>query len=187
MVGNDSGFRGFKHRGTQVMTLKHKLISVGAILAGVFLWGRCSRTAHLGVPVPANVLPKDDNEQILIDPVHKSLIVVNSNGTRTLTLPDRPTTIDIRKNGTINVTSPQYGMERRIFGGVYASDKFRIAAGADLWYFKKLDLGVGLAGEVGPHLPIVFGQVSYNIYSNCRVGLAYGSDRYIGGTLTVRI
>lgn len=167
--------------------LRYKLVSVGAVLAGVFLWGRCSRPNSHTAPNPTTVLPKDDKEQIIIDPIHKSLIVVNSGSTRTMTLPDRRSVIDIRKDGTINVTSPQFGLERRLFGGIYASNKFRIAAGVDLWYFKKLDLGVGLAGEIGPHLPIVFGQVSYNVWSNCRVGLAYGSDRFIGATLTVRI
>ena len=166
--------------------LRYKLVSVGALLAGVFLWGRCSRQLRY-VPVPANVLPKEDKEQIIVDPAHHNLIIVRATGNETLSLPDRRSTIDIRKDGTTKITVDQFGWEHRPFVGVQASEKFRVAAGMDAFYFKKLDTGFGLASEIGPHLPIVFGQVSYNVWSNCRIGLAYGSNRFIGGTLTVRL
>lgn len=168
------------------MKFRYKLIAIAVFLAGIFMWGRHSK--HVATaPLPAAVLPKDDNEQIIVDPHHHSLIIVKPTGNRTINLPDHPTVIDFKKDGSVKVTSPQWGWERRFFFGVQGSDKFRVAAGMDAFYFKKLDIGVGVAGQIGHHIPIAFAQMSYNVWSNCRVGLEYGTDRYVGGTFTVRL
>ncbi len=169
------------------MTHRTKIIMVVAVLAGVFLWGRCSKTTPTHGPNPAAVLPQEDRERIVIDGLHHTISIVTSEGVQKLSLPDRISTIDVRKDGTVNVTSPQLGWELRPFVGAHISDKTRVALGTDLWCFKKLDVGLGMSNEIGRIAPVVFGQVSYNVWSNCRVGLAYGSNKYIGATLTVRI
>lgn len=136
---------------------------------------------------PVAVLPSDDIEQISVDPVKHTLTIKKPTGNQTLILPDHVSTIDLHKNGTVSVTSPQYGFEHRPFFGIQGSNAFRLAAGMDAGYFKKLDLGFGAADSLGGHTPIVFAQVSYNFYDNCRIGLTYGTDRLIGGSITVRL
>lgn len=169
------------------MKLRYKIALVVTVLAGVFLWGRRSKTSSHTVPKPATVLPKNDTEQIIVDPVHHSLVIVKPSGKRVLTLPDRQSTIDIRTDGTVNVTSLQWGLEHGFFFGVQGSDAFRIAAGMDGFYYKKLDLGIGLADQIGGHAPIIFAKLSYNFYDNMQVGVTYGNDRLIGGSITVRL
>lgn len=157
-------------------------------LLGLFLYLRVHYGRPATLPAPSvAVLPKEDKEQLIIDPSHHSLIIVRSTGNETLTLPDRQSVIDIRKDGTVSITSPQYGWEHRLFLGVHVSNTFRVCAGMDAFYFKKLDIGLGVAEQLGPHAPVVFAQVGYNVYGNCRIGVVYGSDRLIGGTLTVRL
>lgn len=137
--------------------------------------------------MPVAVLPKYDKEQIIIDPIKHHLIIVTPTSHQVLSLPDHPSTIDIRKDGTVKVTSSQFGFEHRLFVGAYGSDRLRVAVGLDAAYFKRLDLGFGVAQALSSSTPVVFGQVSYSVWSNCRVGLAYGTNRFIGGTLTVRL
>lgn len=164
---------------------------VCAALLALFLYIRVRYGAYneakASVPGTVAVLPQNDKEQILIDPVKHSLIIVKPTGNETLTLPDHQSTIDIHKDGTVSVTSPQYGLEHRLFLGVQGSDKFRLAAGMDAYYFKKLDLGLGIGAQIGPHDPIAFVKVSYSFYDNCQVGITYGTDRLIGGILTLRV
>lgn len=176
------------------MKLRYKIGLVVAVLGSVYLFGRCQRPLRSG-GIETNgpnrngpaVLSQNDIEQILFDPIHKSVIINKPGSTQTLTLPDRPTVIDIHKDGTTSVTSPQSGFEHRFFIGVHVSDHIRVAGGMDGYYLKKLDLGGGIAGQLGNHIPIIFGQLAYNFYSNCRVAVSYGTNRYIGGTLTVRL
>ena len=170
------------------MTLRYKLLAVLIILVSVFLYGRCSRpNAPQGKPNSPAVLPPNDLEEIIVDPVKHTLIVVKPTGNQTMTLPDHQSVIDFHKDGSVKITSPQSGLEHRFFFGIQGSNMFLVAAGMDGAYFKKLDVGLGVADGFGEHTPIVFAQVSYNFYSNCRIGLTYGMDRLIGGSITVRL
>ncbi len=170
------------------MKLRYKIYLVLVVLGTTFGLGRCKRTSSPGPKLSApTVLPSNDKEQIIVNPVKHQLILVRPAGNEVLTLPDRVSTIDIHKDGTVSVTSPQFGVEHRLFGGAHVSNTFRIAVGMDLLYYKRLDLGLGAASRIGISTPILFTQVSYNVWSNCRVGVAYGTDRFIGGTLTVRL
>lgn len=168
------------------MKLRYKLMIIAVFLVGIFMWGRHSKKVPTA-PNPAAVLPKEDKEQILVDPVNHTLIIVKPTGNDILTLPDHPSTIDIRKDGTVKVTSPQFGWEHRFFFGIQGSRDARLAVGMDAYYFKRLDIGIGVADQLGQHTPILFPHISYNFWSNCRIGVEYGTDRYIGGTLTVRL
>lgn len=165
------------------MKLRYKVSAILAFLLGIFLWGRHSRKPVL----PPSALPPSDLEQIIVDPHKHTIIVKRPTGTIVATLPDRETVIDIRRNGKVDITSPQWGFERRLFVGLHGSEAFRVAMGLDFFFWKRMDIGIGAAGQIGPHVPIAFGQVSYNFYSNCRIGLTYGTNRYAGGTLSVRL
>lgn len=168
------------------MKLRYKLGLVFFILAGGFLWGRCGRKVST-VPQPASVLPVRDSEQIIVDPSHNSLIITTGAGRQTLFLPSKPTVIDIHKDGNVKVTSPQYGFEHRLFVGGLFADKGRLAIGLDGAYWKKLDIGLGLAGNTHLNETVGFVAVTYNVYSNLQIGVTYDSKAHIGGLLTVRI
>lgn len=167
-----------------MVKLRYKVLSIALILGAVFLWGRCGRKPSSQIPT---VLPPNDKEQIIVDPVKHRLTVVQSTGIKVINLPDHPSVIDIHKDGSVVVTAPQYGFEHRFFLGGMVSDQGRFAVGMDLFYWKKLDLGLGGACQVGMHTPVAFLGVSYTIYDNLRIGLTYDNNQRIGGMLTVRI
>jgi hypothetical protein len=174
-----------------MVRLRYRIVSVGALLAGVFLWGRCSRTNPPNGPVPAAVLPKNDTEQITVNPGKHTITVITSSGQKTVTLPDRTTTIDVLKNGQVAIKSPQIGFETRPFIGVGLGEGVRAYFGADLGYFKKADFGLALAtpklggSEYNDFRGVV--KASYNVYSNTSLNLGYDTSKTIHVFLSVRL
>jgi hypothetical protein len=136
--------------------------------------------------VPA-VLPSNDNEQITVDPSTHQLVILRPGQRIVETLPDRASTIDIRKDGQVIVTSKQFGFEHHLFVGLLGSDHLRVGTGLDGFYWKRLDIGVGIADQVGAYTPIGFAKVTYNIKGNMQLGLVYQTNKYIGGVLAVRV
>ena len=169
------------------MKLRYKIALVLAALAGVFLWGRRSKTRGSVVPKPAAVLPSNDAEQITVDPSTHQLVILRPGKRIVETLPDRASTIDIRKDGQVVVTSKQLGLEHHVFIGVLGSDHLRVGVGMDAFYYKKLDLGIGIADQIGAYTPVVFAKATYNIKGNLQLGLVYQSNKYIGGIVSVRV
>jgi len=165
------------------VNLRYKVGLVVVVLGSVFLYGRCGR-AKPNVP---SVLPPNDAEQITVDPSTHQLVILRPGKRIVETLPDRLSTIDIRKDGQVIVTSKQLGFEHHMFIGIIGSDHLRVGAGPDLWYFKRLDLGIGIADQIGNYTPVIFAKVTYNIKGNLQVGLVYQSNKYIGGILDVRV
>ena len=171
------------------MRLRYKILLILTVLGTMFGLGRCQRLTISGpkLSVPA-VLPANDKEQILVDPKHNSLIIVTAKGSQTLSLPNRRSVIDIHTNGSVSVTAPQSGFEALPFMGVNVSDKLRVAIGADMFYLKRLDLGVGLMDQLSTaSAPKVFVMVSYTVWSNTRVGLSFDSSSHVGLGVTVRL
>jgi hypothetical protein len=167
--------------------LRYKIYLAVTILAGVFVWGRCSRAKiPPTTPKPAVVLPKEDKEQIIVNPIKHTITVVTAQGATTQTLPERNSTIDVRKDGMVKVTAPQYGRELRPFAGVFFSDHVRLGAGLDCFYLKKLDLGFGLANMAKVN-PVVFAKLSLIVYSNTSIGITYDNLGHIGGCITLKI
>jgi len=173
------------------MKPRYKIGLVIVVLGGMFLWGRCNRPSTGSKSdggVPSTVLPGNDAEQITVDPSTHQLVILRPGGQRIVeTLPDRASTIDIRKNGTVDVTSKQLGLEHHMFIGVLGSDHARIGLGMDAFYYKKLDVGIGIADQAGMYTPIAFAKVTYSIKGNMQVGIVYQSNQYIGGIVAVRI
>jgi len=167
------------------MKLRYKIVAVFAVLAGVFLYGRCGGPKQKS-PSIQPVLPSADTEQIRVDPSTHQLIIVSPEGTKTVTLPDKISTIDVLKDGSVKVTSPQMGFQLRPFVGAYYSDAMRFGLGADLGYWKRLDIGIGIAGGASSHT-VAFAQLSYNVYSNTSIALTYDHLGHIGGGITLRI
>ncbi len=126
-------------------------------------------------------------EKIIVNPDSHKLTVVTENHTQELFLPDRPSSIEISQKGIVTVTSRQFGTELKPFFGAAISNEFRLAAGIDGFYYKKLDIGLGVADKVGNYTPVVFIKVSYLVWSNAQMGLTFDNKQHIGVSLTVRI
>jgi hypothetical protein len=164
--------------------LRYKLGLLATIVLWAFLQGRsCAKPK----PKSPAVLPANDTEQITVDPSRHIISILTPAGRRTETLPDRPSTIDVRKDGTVKVTSSQMGLERHWFVGVVGADHARVGVGVDGLYFKRLDLGVGIAGQLGSYDPVGFAKLTYSVKGNLQLGLVYQNNQYIGGILAVRI
>jgi hypothetical protein len=135
---------------------------------------------------PPTVLPPDSKEQIIVNPIKHSLIIVRPGKTETVTLPDRPTVIDVKKDGTVKVTASQFGFESRPFLGLSASlDGGHIALGVDGLYWKRLDLGGGVQfNGAGAR---VFVSLSCNVWSNTRVGITFDHKQTVSALLSVRL
>lgn len=177
-----------------MIRLRYKIGLVLGILGAMFLWGRCSKTRGMATSKASVVLPSNDVEQIRVDPSTHKLIVVTLRGTQTVTLPDRVSTIDVRKDGTVKVTAPQMGFETHPFVGLGYGQGTRLYLGADLGYYKKADMGVGVGT---PNLLDRSNQkfndfrvgafASYTVYSNTRVTMGVDTQKSVHFLLSVRI
>lgn len=167
------------------MKLRYKIGFVLTVLGAMFLWGRCSRTRHSAAPA---VLPQNDKEQIVVDPKKHQLIIRNSDGKSTITtLPDKTSVIDIRKDGSVKVTASQYGFEVAPYIGMNQSNIFRFMAGSDIFYWKRLDVGLGLAMQKDLTSFVFCGKLSYTLWSNTQIGFTVDNKKNIGVALTVRL
>lgn len=172
------------------MKLRYKIGIVISVLAAVFLWGRCGRTPVRN-PQQPTVLPVNDRETITVDPIHHRIEVLTASGLKTETLPDRKSTVEVRKDGQIKIVAPQTGFETRPFVGLGFGNGFRGYIGADLWYFKKLDLGLGAVTPKLSNPELTDTRLgmfaSYAVYDNTRLSLGYDTSKTIHVLLSVRL
>lgn len=170
------------------MKLRYKIGLVLVVLGLTYGLGRCAKSRSAASMSKASaVLPPNDVEQIRVNPETHQLIITTAKGIQTVTLPDRTSTVDVRKNGTVNVTSPQFGLDKHLFAGYTLSDVGRFAIGGDFVYYKKLDIGIGIADQFGSHTPIGIAKLTYNVYGAVQVGIMYGTNKYAGGIVSVRL
>ena len=167
------------------MKLRYKLLVLYIIFSAAFIFFKLKPKTNNSSGL--SVLPKGDVEQIHINPARHTIRIQTATEIKTLTLPDQQSTIDVNKNGSVSITSKQFGLEHHFYAGAVLSDTGRFAVGADLLYYKRCDLGLGLADQFGQHTPIVFVSATYNVYGNINVGMMYGTNRYVGGIVSVRL
>lgn len=166
------------------MKLRYKFGIIASGLLIAFLYGRCAK------PKSANpgVLPKDDTEQITVNPeTHKLIITRPGQKSITETLPDRTSTFDVKQNGTVKISSKQFGFEEHPFIGYSVADIGRFMAGSDMVYYKRLDLGLGLGFQKDLGSFVGLAKISYNAWSNISFGVSIDNQKHIGGILTVRL
>lgn len=166
------------------MRLRFKVGLIAAIALWAFLQGRGCAKQKSAAPA---VLPPNDTEQIVVDPSRHTISMLTRTGRKTVTLPDRPSTIDVLKDGQVKVTSQQIGFEHHLFIAALGADHARLGFGMDGWYFKRLDVGGGIADQIGNYTPVLFAKATYNVKGNLQLGLVYQSNQYIGGILAVRV
>lgn len=136
--------------------------------------------------IPPHVLPQNDRQQIIVDPRRHVLTIVTEKGTQNTYLPDRPTVIDLRKNGDVVVKSPQYGLQVRPYVGLSFSDDARGALGLDLFYWKRLNVGAGMALRFDGRDGRLYLAVSYNVASNLFACVTFDHKQTPGAMLALR-
>jgi len=162
---------------------EYLLMGVFVALAAFFFFRGCDK--HIDSRVLNTSLPEEDSAKFIVN--GDKLTVLTPGKEETIFLPDRPSSIEINKSGEINITAKQFGTELKPFLGLQMSNVFRLGAGIDAVYYKKWDLGVGVADRVGNYTPVVFTKISYLIWSNTQLGITYDSSTHVGLSLTVRL
>jgi hypothetical protein len=175
--------------------LKLYVIAAVIILMGLFGFKACRKVQQKqDKQASSTVLTPDQKEKIIVDPVKHTLTVVTkkSDGTtqtKTTFLPDRPTTVTEDNNGKLSIVDHKFGTEIRPYLGVGGAldGTPRVHIGADLWYFHKLDLGLGL--DTNPsNLKYVRANLnlSYNFWSNTSVAISLDNHKVPGLFLKLR-
>jgi len=181
-----------------------KLYVILALIAalGVFGFKACRKIQEKqDKDASSTVLKPDERGKIIVDPVkHKiTTITRNPDGTEKVKetyLPDRPSVITEDKNGKVKVVTQKFGTEVRPYLGVGGAldGTPRVHAGSDLWYYKKLDLGVGLDFNAGVFSSIadfrdtrISANASYNVYSNTSLALSFDNHKVVGFFVKVRL
>ena len=156
---------------------------VSLLLFGVFR--ACDKKKDI-INSDTSLRPGED-EAVIVDPIHRSIIIVKSGKTKKLNLPDRPTRIALMTNDGIKISSPQYGTELRPFIiAAYDLNGGKLGIGADLFYYKRFDVGVGLVvNPVRVQDTVGFIGVSYFVYSNTSIQL--GITNQIRPTIGVKV
>ncbi|MGH7975004.1 MAG: hypothetical protein ACREBR_05735 [bacterium] len=172
------------------------------ILLGLFCFKGCRKVQKKqDKDATSTVLTPDQKEKIVVDPEKHNIAVTTKNpdGTTTTThtyLPDRPTQIIEDKNGKLKIVDHKFGTEVRPYIGVggQSDGTGRIHAGADLFYFHKLDLGVGLGFNTGIFNEVsafkdtrLSANVSYNVWSNTSLALSVDNHKAVGLFIKVRL
>lgn len=166
-------------------------IALAAVaFGGFFYWKGCTRR----VPPQSSpaVLKEDEAEIILLDPTHRTITTVTHAGTSVRTLPDRPTSVTVKKTGEIVLNSPQMGLETRPYIGIGWAGQLNDYIGLDFFYWKRLDVGFALGFDrdlkiKSLGLPLT---ISYSVYHNTRISIGYelfGPSRILHGLVSVRL
>lgn len=149
----------------------------------------------------STILKPEERGKIIVDPVKHKITTVSRNPDGTIKtketyLPDRPSVITEDKNGKVRVVTQKFGTEMRPYLGVGGAldGTPRVHAGADLWYFRKLDLGAGLDFNAGVMRSIadfrdtrLSVNASYNVWSNTSLALSFDNRRVVGLFVKVRL
>ena len=94
---------------------------------------------------------------------------------------------NVDKDGKIQLDIKNYGLTFRPVMGILVTDKLRLATGAQVGYWNRVELYVGGAG---PKF-VLYGGVGYRLdafrwLQNTSVFVAYTSDKYIGSGVLLR-
>ncbi len=164
-------------------------LALGAIIGLILAF---FHQKHTDKVINSKILLPDVEEKLIIDPTHHSLIIINASGTKAVTLPARPSSVEVLKNGKLRLNVPQYGFEHLPFVGIGYSTQLNDYIGMDFWYWKKLDIGTAFGFDRDFKIktldfPII---ISYTVYHNMRLSIGYdfiGAEKNVHGLVSVRI
>lgn len=167
--------------------IKWCLITIGLLLIPLGIWIEFQNSIKIEDQTSSNHLAPDVTEKIIIDPARRTLrrITPEYPSGRTLILPDRPSSVELLKDGTLRVTARQWGPELKPFAGAgFAGKKALAIVGVDMLYYKRFDLGLSLGPDDKSFR--IGALVSYNFYSHLRMSIGLDNTQAVGGYLTVR-
>lgn len=163
------------------------LLGAAFLLPTALVFRGCRPTT---VPAPSGVsaktvppLPTNDAAKVYVAP--HNLMVQTPQGVTSKYVPETAS-VDITKTGEVLVHVKEFGFERAPFLGFQGSDAFRIAFGVDLFYFNKLDLGIGAGDQIGAHTPIIFAKATWVVWQQLEVGLTYDNLQHPGLIVAVK-
>lgn len=161
------------------------LAFVSLVLWALYKWETRATTASTA-PSAHAVLPKEDREQLIVDTRHHTITIVKAEGTEIQYLPEVPTTVDIRKDGTVRVMAQKWGPEIRPFIGLAFSDNARFGIGVDILYWHRFNLGAGIAPRVDFRDGRGFVSVDYNLVDNLYVSIGVDHKKTPQAMLSMR-
>ena len=150
------------------MTTKRYLIIAGLCsMVSVWLYMR-GHDKRVDVNTSSTTLGPNVAEKLIINPANHTLVMVPSSGhTQTVFLPDRPSSIEVGKDGKVKVSVRAFGTEVVPFIGFAYSDQARLALGVSGLYWHKWEVGISAYPSVSGKFSFRLGPVcSYNIYDN---------------------
>lgn len=169
----------------------NRLFIYGGVLVLVITLGVWKYTQKRDVEIVNTHLAPDVKEKIIIDSLHRRLSIITDKESKLIQLPDRPASIEIRKDGSVKIIAPQTGFEHAPFIGIGYSTQLNDYIGMDFYYWKQLDLGAAVSFDrnfkiKALDLPVL---ISYTVYHRLRVsiGIEPFGDHNIHGLLSVRI
>ncbi len=136
-------------------------------------------------PIPG-ILKPDEVGQALINPSRHEITFVTRKGTSKHFLPDGPSKLTLKTDGSVVINIPTWGFQLRPFAGAVVSDRLKGEFGLDLIYWNKAN--VGLAAQGGPrNTPLTAAiHVSYLVWRNTFVGLSFDNQKSVGLTGGIR-
>lgn len=170
------------------MKLHHYATVAGATILVIFsLLGLKSCQTKRDETIASTSLKAGVQEKIIVNPSKHTITVISDKGTQLITLPDHPSIIEILKTGKVKITAPQWGYELDPFlGAAFSLHGGLLGAGADLFYYKKLDLGMGFMPNPSYMQDTgLFVAVSYRVWSN--TSLALGIDNHTTPLLLIKV
>lgn len=131
-------------------------------------------------------------EKIIINPLARTVTVITAKGSKTTTLSDHASSVEIFQNGNVKTTLPQHGFEAVPFAGIGYSSQLNDYIGIDFYYWKRLDIGTAFSFDRDLKVrslgfPVV---VSFAVYHNIRLSLGvepFGPSHAIHGLVSVRL
>lgn len=165
---------------------------IGLCLLIVSIVGLWVLTHKRDVKITSKILPPDVKEKLIIDSLHHNITIITEKGLKVINLPNRPSSIEVMKNGKVNVMAPQFGFEHIPWIGIGYSNKLNDYIGMDFYYWKQLDLGTAFGFDRNLKIktldfPLI---ISYTVYHNTRISLGYelfGPDKQIHGLVSLRL
>lgn len=161
-----------------------------SILLGLFGFKCCRKVQQKqDKQATSTILQPGQAEKIVVNPANHTIEIVTPKKTTTTYLPDRPTQIIENKDGSVTIVDHKFGVENRPFfgaGGAFDGTP-RVYVGSDVFYFHRLDLGVGINTNPAELKDVrVNLSLGYNFYSNTSIALSVDNHRVPGLFLKVR-
>ncbi len=128
-----------------------------------------TRTDRAVVAAP---LAATDKEEIVVDPRSHQIEIKTATGIKKEFLPGmRPSTVEVKKDGSVVVKSPQMGVEHGLYvGSGYGSSSLRFYIGVDLVYVRRFDGGLFVSDETKDlKQPRIGLGLSYNFWHDTRL------------------